>query len=244
MPRNITITFDDGTSHIYQNAPDTVSPQDVLTRAQKDFGKSVTNIDGGSGKQRPAGDEPGMATSIAAGIGKGVGTTALGLQKLIGQGIDKLGGLGSDGDPNVIQRAGQWLVNDADTGREKLTNELAPYKDANPLSAGGGELGGEILATLPVGGVLAKGAQALGAAPTIVRALQTTGMTTGAKVAPGVVPAIKNMATRIGAGAAAGGGAGVLVDQDSAGTAAAISGAMPVVGKLAAAAGKGVTGLV
>lgn len=48
MPRNITITFDDGTSHVYQNAPDSVTPQAVYERAAKEFaGKKIVNLDGG-----------------------------------------------------------------------------------------------------------------------------------------------------------------------------------------------------
>lgn len=47
MPRNIKVTFDDGSEHIYQNAPDSITPQQVNERAQRDFGKSIVNIDGG-----------------------------------------------------------------------------------------------------------------------------------------------------------------------------------------------------
>lgn len=51
MPRNITITFDDGTSHVYQNAPDNATPQAVYERAAKDFaGKKIVNLDGGRSK--------------------------------------------------------------------------------------------------------------------------------------------------------------------------------------------------
>ena len=50
MPRNITITFSDGTSHVYQNAPDNLTPDMVQQRAQQDFGKTVVSMDGG----RPA----------------------------------------------------------------------------------------------------------------------------------------------------------------------------------------------
>lgn len=49
MPRDITVTFDDGTSHIYQNAPDDVTPEQAEARAQHDFGKTVTHLDGGRG---------------------------------------------------------------------------------------------------------------------------------------------------------------------------------------------------
>jgi hypothetical protein len=47
MARNITVTFADGTSHTYQNAPDDVTPDAVEARASKEFGKQVTALDGG-----------------------------------------------------------------------------------------------------------------------------------------------------------------------------------------------------
>ena len=47
MPRNITVSFADGTSHVYQNAPDDLTPDAVLARAQQEFGKQVTALDGG-----------------------------------------------------------------------------------------------------------------------------------------------------------------------------------------------------
>jgi len=47
MARNITVTFDDGTSHVYQNAPDNLTPDMVQQRAQKDFNKNVVSLDGG-----------------------------------------------------------------------------------------------------------------------------------------------------------------------------------------------------
>lgn len=47
MPRNITVTFADGTSHVYQNAPDNITPDAVAARAQQEFGKQITALDGG-----------------------------------------------------------------------------------------------------------------------------------------------------------------------------------------------------
>lgn len=47
MPRDITVTFDDGTTHVYRGAPDDVTPDAVQARAQKDFGKAVKALDGG-----------------------------------------------------------------------------------------------------------------------------------------------------------------------------------------------------
>ena len=49
MPRNITVTLADGQQHVYANAPDDLTPDAVTARAQKDFGQSVTALDGGRG---------------------------------------------------------------------------------------------------------------------------------------------------------------------------------------------------
>ena len=47
MARDITVTFDDGSSHVYKGAPDDITPTAVQARAEKDFGKTVTALDGG-----------------------------------------------------------------------------------------------------------------------------------------------------------------------------------------------------
>jgi hypothetical protein len=48
MARDITVTFDDGSSHVYENAPDDVTFEKALSRAETDFkGKAIKNIDGG-----------------------------------------------------------------------------------------------------------------------------------------------------------------------------------------------------
>lgn len=54
MSRNITVTFGDGSSHVYQNTPDDVTPEQVTQRAQQEFsGRTVTALDGG---RKPAGE--------------------------------------------------------------------------------------------------------------------------------------------------------------------------------------------
>lgn len=47
MPRNITVTFGDGSSHVYRGAPDDITPDQVSARAQQEFGKPVKSLDGG-----------------------------------------------------------------------------------------------------------------------------------------------------------------------------------------------------
>ena len=69
MPRNITVTFDDGSTHVYKNTPDDVTPELVTARASKDFGKSVKSLDGGRKAEDP---------SIASSIGQQVGNLAAG----------------------------------------------------------------------------------------------------------------------------------------------------------------------
>ena len=69
MPRNITVTFDDGTSHIYQNAPDNITPEQAASRAQNDFGKAVAHLDGGG-----PGSQSDAVPSIAEGASRAFAT--------------------------------------------------------------------------------------------------------------------------------------------------------------------------
>ena len=48
MARNITITFEDGSSHIYENAPDDATPEQATQRAEAEFGRKVVHLDGGA----------------------------------------------------------------------------------------------------------------------------------------------------------------------------------------------------
>ena len=48
MPRSVTVTFADGTSHVYENVPDDATPNQVEARAQRDFpGQPISQIMGG-----------------------------------------------------------------------------------------------------------------------------------------------------------------------------------------------------
>lgn len=71
MPRNITVTFEDGSTHVYQNAPDNITPDMVTARAQKDFNKSVTALDGGRGEV-PGPRQTGQLADQIPGYGKPV----------------------------------------------------------------------------------------------------------------------------------------------------------------------------
>lgn len=73
MPRDITITLQDGSQHVYKNAPDNVTPDAVSSRASQEFGQAVTHLDGGKK------DGPNMlvdaARSIPGGLAQGVAGT-------------------------------------------------------------------------------------------------------------------------------------------------------------------------
>ena len=104
--------------------------------------------------------------------------------------------------------------------------------ETDSFGYGAGKLAGEIAGTAGAPGVLAKGAQALKAAPAIVQALRTGGF-----MADGLTGA-KGAAVRAGAGALAGGVSAGMVNPEEAGMGAAIGGALPGAGKLAGEAGK------
>jgi hypothetical protein len=172
-------------------------------------------------------------SALGGSIGQGVGNIALGAQKLAGMGLERLG----------ADRVGQWLQQDAIQGKAKLQSEIQPYQDKYPVTVGGGRLVGEVIGTLPVGGVLAKGADALAkagavgkyAAP-LVQALRTSGMSSGQASAPFLSKAgAAQLATRSAGGAATGGAAGALAsgDLEGVGNGALIGGALPLVAPIA-----------
>lgn len=73
MPRDITVTFQDGSTHVYKGAPDDVTPDAVSARASKEFGQSVTHLDGGRAAPAPRWDvlgDIGRAASESAGAFK------------------------------------------------------------------------------------------------------------------------------------------------------------------------------
>ena len=88
MPRNITVTFDDGTSHVYQNAPDDITPEQVTARAQKEFGKAIKALDGGRAAAPPtstASQQSGIPVG-RTGVGGDCGTRRAAFPAGIGHG--------------------------------------------------------------------------------------------------------------------------------------------------------------
>lgn len=164
-----------------------------------------------------------------------------------------------DAAARALNNGKPWSVNGYEiAGMDRRAGMDAGLKtmgaDTDSLLFKSGKLSGEIAGTAGVGGVLAKGAQVVGAAPAIVNALATSGMRAGT---PGVAAAgsnliqraaaaAPNMLTRMAGGALTGGASAGLVNPNDALTGAAIGGALPPVlgaaGKVGQAIGKSIRG--
>lgn len=196
-----------------------------------------------------AGSKPGKTLSALAGLGTGVGNTALGAQYWVGRGLRRL----ADDPSSMVGGAADWLIRDAEQGRAKLAGELKPYADENPLSAGAGKLTGEVVATLPVGGVLAKaGGKALSFVPQsvaarfepVLQAIGSSGFSTGRAAATTTAGKAADIGTRMVGGAVTGGTSAALVDPDSGTAGAVIGGLMPPAFKAAGITGDAFAALV
>lgn len=179
-------------------------------------------------------EKPGMLESIGAAVGRGVGEIGLGAQRLVGMGLEKAG----------AEKAGKWLQEDVERGRKKLEAELAPYKAAYPTATGIAQFTGETLATLPVGGLIAKPLQAAGAAlPSVARVTDPLARSIASGgFQTGLQPGVANMLARTAGGAALGGTAAALLNPEEAGTGAMIGAAVPMIGPALAGARKMVRG--
>lgn len=128
--------------------------------------------------------------------------------------------------------------------RSTISDFFKERADPEALAFKGGELGAEIAGTAGVGGLLAKGAGAIGAAPKVVSALETGGLRLGGPAATTGLGKAAETAGRIGAGATVGGASAGLVDPQNVGAGAAIGGALPVAVKAAGVAGNAIASKV
>jgi hypothetical protein len=206
------VRLPDGT--VIKGVPDGISKADLVSKLSANGYDTSGLMPKTEAPEKRQSLDKGYLESLGAGLGSGVGNVALGAQNLVGMGLEKLG----------AQSAGQWLQKDAAMGKEKLKGEVAPYKEANPMTTGGGELAAEIGATLPVGGALAKGASMVPGlaqkAPALVEALRTGGMGGG------------NLAARMAGGAATGGASAALINHEDAGMGAGVGTVLSVAGPI------------
>lgn len=174
-------------------------------------------------------ESPSMMQSIKQGVGnlaagavRGAGSIGATLLAPFDIAEDALAGKGLSMDRNNARRAG------IDAGLQSMGAE------PDSMMYKGGKLAGEIAGTAGTGNVLALGAKGMGAAPTVVNALRTGGMTTGGGQTLG-----RELATRAGAGALVGGAQTAMVDPDveKIGYGLALGGGLPIATKVAGAAG-------
>lgn len=93
-------------------------------------------------------------TALGLGVagGESFGDTMLGAQELVGHALHAAG----------FEGAGEWLINDAQTGAEKLKKQAAPYRENAPVASFGGDIVGNLPLAMALpelkAGVLAQGA--------------------------------------------------------------------------------------
>ena len=169
------------------------------------------------------------ATEVLAtgqGISKGIGDIMFGGQRLVGQGLQAVG----------AKETGQALIEDAARRKAMEEANLAKYREAAPGAVPVGEFIGQTAATLPAGGLIGKGLQAVSPAlAPLAQAVRTGGFSTG--MAPGAA----NLATKAAGGAILGGASSALINPEETTTGAAIGAAapfvLPTVGRYIAAGG-------
>jgi hypothetical protein len=199
-------------------APDTKIDYEALA---KQFGGGVVREGGrkmveAEARKIPFGE---TALSLGAGFSKGAGNIMFGGQRLVGKGLEALG----------ATETGQTLQADAARRLAEQEAFIAPYREVAPTATGVGEFGGEVVGTLPVGGVIARGVGAIPGAGRVAEAIRTGGFRTGAPAATTAGGRAADIATRATGGAVVGGTSAALINPEEAGTGAAFGAAVPFV---------------
>ena len=199
MPRNITVTFDDGSSHVYQNAPDDITPDAVEARAKKDFGKNVTALDGG--RPPPAAPKPipertygEAAQDVAAKLVSGTGSLVQLPGQLYGLATGDFSKTGLLGAGEDIRKYGESLVSPSLKAKEEArAQKIAESEKTGQLAAAGTAFGETIKDPALLIGFLVE------QVPQLIPALLTGGGT-AALTASGI--AAKEAAALVASGAA------------------------------------------
>jgi hypothetical protein len=248
------VRLPDGT--VIKNVPDGMSKAD-LTAKLKANGYDVSKLEApvAPPSEIPAArKERGFFETIGAPIeaaSQGVisagGNVMFGGQKLLGMGLEAAGGLFPEQQTlsglvtgkrplNAIQRAGSFLQEDAARRLAESQATAAPFKQEFPISTGAGELGGEILATYPIGGMIAAPLRAaIPAAAPLAQAIRSGGFSTGQVIQKGTPAAarVADLATRSAGGAITGGTTAAVINPADTETGVAIGAAIPLAGATA-----------
>lgn len=212
------------------NAPEGATQEQALAYAQTQFTKAPKQTE---------------SPSIASQVKQGAGDLAAGL-------VRGAGSIGATLLTPIDAAAKAMGVSNSFIGRDDRRSGMdaglrTMGADTDSMSYAGGKLAGEVAGTAGIGGALANGtrmglAMAGKSAPAAIEpllsAISSGGFSTGAKVAPGVLPMLQNQGVRALGGAVSGGAAAGLVNPEDAGMGALAGGALPGVVKVAGEAGR------
>lgn len=156
---DITVSFSDGTSHVYRNAPDNITPQQAHERAAREFqGRTITNIDGGR-REAPV-TVGGVAAEGAKGIVRGASDTALSIGKAGANVVfgPFVGGLLSGAIEDLAAPSRKMVERKAENAAEQFAGTAGEIAGASAI--GGGVSGARNLAmTAAASGLGASGEQ-------------------------------------------------------------------------------------
>lgn len=157
------------------------------------------------------------ALGLGAGISKGAGNVMFGGQRLVGKGLEALG----------AAETGRALIADAARRQAEQEAFISPYKEKAPIATGTGELISEVVGTLPVGGVIAKGVGAIPGAAPLAQSIRTGGFSTGL---PATAGRAADIGTRAAGGAVIGGTTAAITNPEEATTGAVLGATLGNVG--------------
>jgi len=226
------VRLPDGT--IIKNVPDGMSKAD-LTAKLKANGYDVSKLEAPAAPPSEipvARKERGFFETIGApiqaaseGVISGGGNVMFGGQRLLGMGLEAAG----------LKNAGSFLQEDAARRLAESQGRVAPFKQEFPVSTGAGELGAEVGATFPVGGMIAAPLRAVPAAVPLAQAIRSGGFSTGQVIQKGTPAAarVADLATRSAGGAITGGTTAAVINPADTETGVAIGAAIPLAGATA-----------
>lgn len=182
-------------------------------------------------RRQPGNNTPNASDAIVMGLARGVKDPIDTGAALLATGYDKLTG----GGPSV---SGLVTGQQGEGARVRAMNDQgkADFKDGYGDSglASAGRVVGNVAATLPVGPALGAAAKGLGLSR-FGTALASGGGTTGAVVAPGLLPAAGNMGIRMAGGAVTGAATAGLIDPSATSLGAGIGAFLPPATRLVGA---------
>lgn len=230
MPQFFVRGPDGGTYKV--NAPDGASEADVISFAHQHFGAgqqpaaapAAAPQDDGGGILQHAGN-------LVAGAVRGAGSIGATILAPYDIAKDAIAGKGLSLESNRQRRA------DMDAALQ----DLGAQPDS--LMYQGGKLGTEVAGTLGVGGAVANGVGRVAPAvatkaPALLEAVRTGGFSTGSRVVPGVMNAVKDAGVRAAGGAISGAASAAAVDPADAVTGGVVGAVTPMAVKAAGAAGR------